>query len=107
MTDSDFGAPMPPRQRQAMLQEHYPNYEIWYVPKALGGMTWCARRDPADTHPITADLPSELAKAIEAELEAPEGVTRGGVCNPRHGGRTVPGFCMPGTRPISGPNHGG
>jgi hypothetical protein len=74
LVDLGFDAPMPPRQRQALLQEHYPDYEIWYVPRALGGMTWCARRDPQDTNPIRAELPSELAEAIEVEIAGEEGI---------------------------------
>jgi hypothetical protein len=32
------------RQQQAQLQDRYPDWEIWYVPLALGGIRWCARR---------------------------------------------------------------
>jgi hypothetical protein len=73
LVDLGFDIPMPPRQRQALLQQHYPGWEIWYVPRALGGFIWCARRDPQDFHPTQAYLPSELAKAIEAEIARTEG----------------------------------
>jgi hypothetical protein len=65
MTDLD--APMPPRQRQALLQARFPNWEIWYVPKALGGFTWCARRHGEANllNTLTADRASRLAELIE------------------------------------------
>lgn len=53
---------------RALLQENFSDWEIWYVPRALGGMTWCARRDPHDINPLHADRPSELAEAIEAAI---------------------------------------
>jgi hypothetical protein len=84
LAELGFDGPMSPRQRQALLQAYYPTYEIWYVPRALGGMIWCARRDPKDTHPITADKPSELAKAIDAEQreEGDDGDNSGGSAGP-------------------------
>jgi hypothetical protein len=68
---TDFDAPLPPIQRQALLREHFPGWEVWYVPRALGqGMLWYARRDPLDREPLQDTSPSELArrmKAAEAE----------------------------------------
>jgi hypothetical protein len=65
-----FDSPMSPRLRQEMLQKLYPEWEIWFVPRALGGFTWCARRDPRDIHPFNADLPRELAEYIEEAEKA-------------------------------------
>jgi hypothetical protein len=28
----------------ARLESDWPDYQMWYVPKAVGGTTWCARR---------------------------------------------------------------
>ena len=29
-------------EQRAALQQEFPDWEIWYVPLALGGTTWCA-----------------------------------------------------------------
>lgn len=65
----DFGAPMAPSARLALIQQAYPEWYIWFVPHALdGGATWCARRSPDDVHPLQADRASHLADMIEQEL---------------------------------------
>ena len=68
---TDFDAPMSPRQRQALLQDRFPDFEIWYVPKAVGGgFTWCGRRrgEANLLNTLHADKPGELAGIIEQEL---------------------------------------
>ena len=44
-------------------------WQIWYVPLAVGGETWCARRHgDAARHVIHADTPDHLAEYLtEAE----------------------------------------
>lgn len=66
---TDFEAPMSPRQRQALLQSRFPDWEVWYVPLALGGFTWCARRRDETNlrNTLTADSASRLAADIERE----------------------------------------
>ena len=67
MTDLD--APMSPRQRQAVLQARFPDWDTWYVPLALGGFTWCARRRDETNllNTLHADSASRLAADIERE----------------------------------------
>jgi hypothetical protein len=66
MTDVDFDAPLPPVRRQALLREHFPGWEIWYVPRALGeGMNWCAKRDPRDRESLQDNIPSRLARRMK------------------------------------------
>ena len=73
---TDFGDPMSPRQRQALLQAEFPAWEIWYVPLALGGMTWCARRyGDLLRNVIHADTAAHLAEYVQeaqAETDAPQ-----------------------------------
>jgi hypothetical protein len=45
----------------AELERDWPDWQIWYVPKAIGGMTWCARRWDDEEHVLNAGSPDELA----------------------------------------------
>lgn len=67
-----------PRQHLADLQARFPTYEIWYVPLALGGFTWCARRQDETNllNTLHADKPGELADMIEQELAERAGQTK-------------------------------
>jgi hypothetical protein len=51
------------------LEAEWPSWQIWYVPKAIGGMIWCARRWGDETHVLNADSPDGLAELLEAEAE--------------------------------------
>jgi len=44
----------------AQLEADWPDWQVWYVPKAVGGMTWCARRWDGTGDVINADSPDEL-----------------------------------------------
>jgi hypothetical protein len=44
----------------ARLEAAWPEYQVWYVPKAVGGLTWCARRWDGTGDVINADSPDEL-----------------------------------------------
>lgn len=60
-------------QALAALREQWgERWEIWVVPLALGGNTWCARRrdDPDLRHVLNAHEPNHLAEYI---TEAEEG----------------------------------
>lgn len=70
---------MSPRQWQAQIQKLFPAWQVWYVPLALGGMAWCARR-PGETdlrRTLRAYQPDHLIEYIEnaiaeAEMAAPK-----------------------------------
>jgi hypothetical protein len=51
----------------AALEHNWPDWQVWYVPKAIGGMTWCARRWDDEKHVLNADSPEELVELLEAE----------------------------------------
>jgi hypothetical protein len=53
----------------ARLESDWPDYQMWYVPKAVGGTTWCARRWDETGDVIHAGSPEEL----EALLRLKEG----------------------------------
>jgi hypothetical protein len=44
----------------ARLEADWPDYQVWYVPKAIGGITWCARRWDETADVISADSPEDL-----------------------------------------------
>ena len=48
----------------ARLESDLPDYQVWYVPKAVGGTTWCARRWDETGDVINADSPDELVALI-------------------------------------------
>ena len=54
----------------ADLQRRFPGWEIWYVPLAIGGATWCARPQ-GETKPVLnahrAEYLAEYLSQIEAE----------------------------------------
>jgi hypothetical protein len=45
------------------LQDAYHDWKIWYVPLALGGLTWCAKRH-ADGTMLHAAQPADLAEYL-------------------------------------------
>jgi len=47
---------------KAELAARHPGWRIWFVPRALGKVTWCAQREPT----LSRDTPEELERAIAA-----------------------------------------
>jgi hypothetical protein len=50
----------------ARLEADFPDWQCWYVPLALGGTTWCARRWDGTGEVLNADSPDELADYLAA-----------------------------------------
>ena len=51
----------------AALERDWPDWQVWYVPKAIGGITWCARRWDDEKHVLNADSADELEGMLEDE----------------------------------------
>jgi hypothetical protein len=51
----------------AALERDWPDWQVWYVPRAVGGMTWCARRWDDEKHVLDAASPDELEQQLEEE----------------------------------------
>jgi hypothetical protein len=51
----------------ARLESDWPGYQFWYVPKAVGGFIWCARREDDHRHVINAGSPDELEERLAGE----------------------------------------
>jgi hypothetical protein len=51
------------------LEHDWPGYQVWYVPRAVGGgPSWHARRWDADTGDVIhADSADELGRLLEQE----------------------------------------
>jgi hypothetical protein len=55
----------------AALKNKHPGWKIWYVPRAVGGVVWCAVREPT----INTDTPEHLSQEIEmAEKDHAAGI---------------------------------
>jgi hypothetical protein len=53
------------------LERDWPYWQVWYVPRAVGGMTWCARRRDGNGQVLNTGSADDLADAIEqAERES-------------------------------------
>ena len=52
----------------AALERDWPDWQVWYVPRAVGGMTWCARRWDGTGQVLNADSPDELDGMLEHEV---------------------------------------
>jgi hypothetical protein len=50
----------------ARLEADWPNWQIWTVPKAIGGTIWCARRWDGTGRVLNAASADELAEYLEA-----------------------------------------
>jgi hypothetical protein len=59
------------RERDVLAARH-PGWRIWYVPHAVGGVTWCAQQKPT----LNEHSPEDLEKAI-AEVESEDWQTPG------------------------------
>ena len=53
----------------AQLEADWPRWLIWVVHKAVGGITWCARRWDDEKTVLNAASPDELAEMLEDEAE--------------------------------------
>ena len=53
----------------AALQDDWPDWHVWYVPKAIGGLIWCARRRDDERHVLNAGSVDGLVELLEAEAE--------------------------------------
>jgi hypothetical protein len=51
----------------AALERDWPGWQVWYVPKAVGGITWCARRWDDESNVLNADSADELTELLEEE----------------------------------------
>lgn len=51
----------------AKLEADWPNWQIWVIHKAVGGITWCARRWDDEKRVLNADSADELADMLEEE----------------------------------------
>jgi hypothetical protein len=49
----------------AALEHDWPNWQIWIIRKAVGGITWCARRWDDESNVLNADSADELTELLE------------------------------------------
>jgi hypothetical protein len=51
----------------ARLEADWPDWQIWTVPRAIGGTIWCARRWDDERRVLNAHSAEELVEYLEAE----------------------------------------
>jgi hypothetical protein len=51
----------------ARLEADWPQWQIWVIHKAVGGITWCARRWDDESNVLNADSADELTELLEEE----------------------------------------
>jgi hypothetical protein len=51
----------------ARLEADWPQWQIWVIHKAVGGITWCARRWEDESNVLNADSADELTELLEEE----------------------------------------
>lgn len=51
-------------QAVTALRERWPDWQIWYVPRAIGGLLWCARLHSDHKTVINAESPEELEEQL-------------------------------------------
>ena len=56
-------------QAVAALRERWPDWQIWYVPRAIGGLLWCARLHNDHKTVINAESPDELEEQLAGWTE--------------------------------------
>ena len=56
-------------QAVAALRERWPEWQIWYVPRAIGGLLWCARLHSDHKTVINAESPEELEEQLAGRKE--------------------------------------
>jgi len=49
----------------ARLESDWPRWQIWTVPRAVGGTVWCARRWDDERQVLNADSQKELVELLE------------------------------------------
>jgi hypothetical protein len=47
-------------EAKADLQARYPDWQVWYVPRAIGGPLWCAQLRSTINTESSADLAAEI-----------------------------------------------
>jgi hypothetical protein len=52
-------------QAVAALERDWPRWQIWTVPRAVGGTIWCARRHDNHRRVLNAHSPTELEEYLE------------------------------------------
>jgi hypothetical protein len=57
----------PTDETVARLKADWPQWQIWTVPRAVGGTIWCARRWDGTGRVLNADSADELTEFLEAE----------------------------------------
>ena len=56
-------------QAVAALRERWPEWQIWYVPRAISGLLWCARLHSDHKTVINAESPEELEEQLADRTE--------------------------------------
>ena len=56
---------------RAELEREFPAWLVWIVWHAVGGQTWCARREGEDTAALNAPGPGELAELLRSAGQGP------------------------------------
>jgi hypothetical protein len=51
----------------ADLEADWPKWQIWFVPRAVGGTIWCARRWDGSGPVLNAASVDELAERLEEQ----------------------------------------
>jgi hypothetical protein len=51
----------------ARLEADWPDWQIWVIYKAIGGVIWCARRWDDERNVLNADSADELTELLEEE----------------------------------------
>ena len=51
----------------ARLEADWPRWQIWTVPRAVGGTIWCARRWDDEKRVLNASSADELVEQLEDE----------------------------------------
>jgi hypothetical protein len=58
----------PTDEALARLRADWPQWQLWVVYRAVGGVLWCARRWDGTGPVLNEDSAGELAEALEAEV---------------------------------------
>ena len=58
-----------PDRAVAVLRDRWSDWQIWYVPRAIGGLLWCARLHSDHKTAVNAESPDELEEQLAARTE--------------------------------------
>jgi hypothetical protein len=62
------GPPRTPEQEAVIaLEADWPGWQIWTVPRAVGGTIWCARRHDDERRVLNADSAADLAARLREQ----------------------------------------